>query len=73
MTDIAKIAEGLTEATCEALLSCHPWDVEAGAGPAVQMMQNRLVRESTILDDAVELTTLGLALRAYLEAKEPRP
>lgn len=54
-----EIARGLTKAQREALLTCAPWDVEVGAGPAIAFIANGLLQDSTILDDGVEW--LGVA------------
>ena len=62
-----EIARGLTKAQREALAKCRPWDVEVGAGIAIAFICNGLIEESTITDDGVQLTPLGLAVRAELE------
>ena len=67
MTEAERIAAGLTPAQKAALLDCRPWDVEVGAGPAIVFWANRLLQESTITDDGVELSPLGLAVRKVLE------
>jgi len=51
----------------DAGLDCTPWDVEVGAGPAITFCANGLLQESTITDDGVELSALGLAVRQVLE------
>lgn len=68
MTDaeIERIAKGLTKAQREALVCCTPWDVEVGAGPAIAFCANGFLEDSTICDDGVQLTPLGLRVRAYL-------
>ncbi len=67
MTEAERIAAGLTPAQKAALLDCTPWDVEVGAGPAITFCANGLLQESTITDDGVELSALGLAVRQVLE------
>lgn len=67
MTDAAKIARGLTKAQQEALLECDRWDVEVGAGIEIAFIRNGLIEESNIICDGVQLTPLGLAVRAELE------
>lgn len=70
MTDPASIARGLTEAQREALVSCTPWDVEVGAGIAIAFCVHGFLQDSTICDDGVELSPIGLAVRAYLKEQE---
>jgi len=67
MTEAERIAAGLTPAQKAALLDCTPWDVEVGVGPAIAFCANGLLQESTIIDDGVELSPLGLAVRKVLE------
>ena len=62
-----QIAAGLTKAQREALLRCIPWDVCVGAGIAVAFCANGLLEESTIVDDGVQLSETGLAVRTILE------
>lgn len=62
-----QIAASLTKAQREALLRCVPWDVCVGAGIAVAFCANGLLEESTILDDGVQLSATGLAVRTILE------
>lgn len=62
-----EIARGLKKAQREALASCIPWDVEVGAGIAIAFCANGFLQDSSICDDGVELTPLGLAVRAELE------
>lgn len=68
--DIEQIARGLSEAQRKALVSCAPWDVEVGAGIAIAFCANNFLEESTILDEGVQLTPLGLAVRYYLEKSD---
>jgi hypothetical protein len=68
----SEIAAKLTSAQREALLECTPWDVHVRAVIAFDFCSSGFLQESTILDDAVELTPLGLAVRAHLEqANDP--
>lgn len=67
MTDLSKLAAGLSKAQREALVECTPWDVCVGAGIAIAFCANGFLQESTICDDGVELTPRAMALRAYLE------
>ena len=62
-----QIAAGLTKAQREALTSCTPWDVEVGAGIAIAFCAHGFLEDSTIIDDGVQLTPLGLEVRAILE------
>lgn len=68
MTDeqIEQITKGLSKAQREALIDCIPWDVEVGAGIAIAFCANGFLQDSSICDCGVELTPLGLRVRAYL-------
>ena len=67
---VAEIAAGLTKAQREALIGCTPWDVEVGAGPAIAFCAYGFLEDSTICDEGVQLTPLGLAVRDYLKRQE---
>lgn len=67
--ELDALAARLTDAQREALVECVPWDVCVGAGIAVAFCANGFLQDSTILDDGVELTPLGLALRKRLMEK----
>lgn len=62
-----QIAAGLTKAQREALVSCTPWDVEVGAGIAIAFCAHGFLEDSTIIDDGVQLTPLGLEVRRILQ------
>lgn len=64
--DLAEIARKLTKAQREALLECTPWDVEVGAGPAIAFIANGFLEDSTIIDDGVQLSRLGLDVRDHI-------
>ena len=66
MVEAETIAKGLTKAQREALLSCTPWDVEVGAGIAIAFCCHGFLEDSTITDDGVQLTPLGLEVRRHL-------
>lgn len=66
----ADIARKLTKAQKEALVTCVPFDVCLGAGAAIAFCAYGFLQDSTILDDGVELTPLGLAVRAELMKEE---
>ncbi|MCW2405017.1 hypothetical protein M2336_001646 [Sphingobium sp. B1D7B] len=70
MTTPAEIARKLSEAQKRALVECTPWDVEVGAGIAAAFVVNGLLEDSTIIDDGVQLSRLGLAVRAILEEQK---
>lgn len=72
MPNPAEIAAKLTRAQREALLECTPWDVCTGAGIAIAFCAHGFLQDSTICDDGVELTPLGLAVRAHLEQADDR-
>ena len=69
MTEAQEVLDKLTEAQKRALLDCTPWDVCVGAGIAVAFCAHGFLQDSTILDDGVELTPIGLAVRALLEKR----
>ena len=64
---VATIATGLSKAQREALVSCTPWDVEVGAGIAIAFCAHGFLEDSTIIDDGVQLSSRGLAVRAHLK------
>lgn len=70
MTDLDAVIAGLTEAQRRALVECVPWDVCVGAGIAIAFCANGFLQDGTIIDDAVELSPLGLAVRERLMEKE---
>lgn len=67
--DVEAVARSLTKTQREALLGCNPWDVEVGIGPAIAFICNGLLQNSTLLNDGIELTPLGLAVRAHLKGE----
>ena len=67
--DLETIAAGFSEMVKDALRTCRPWDVEVGAGIAIAFCANGLLEDSTICDDGVQLSPLGLQLRTYLESR----
>ena len=72
--DLDRIIAGLSEASKDALRTCDPWDVEVGAGAAIAFICADLLQDSTIVDDALELNSPGLAVRQRLqEMSDARP
>ncbi len=69
MTDLTPIIQGLTKAQREALVNCRPWDVITGAGIAAAFCARGFLEDSTICDDGVQLTRLGMAVRAALKGE----
>lgn len=67
MNNPVELARKLTKAQREALMDCIAWDVEVGAGIAIAFCAYGFLQESSICDCGVELTPLGLAVRAELE------
>ena len=62
-----EVAGKLTKAQREALVSCTPWDVEVGAGIAIAFCAYGFLEDSTIIDDGVQLTPIGLEVRRILQ------
>lgn len=65
--EIDAIIARMSEAQREALLECTPWDVEIGAGIAAVFISYGFLQDGTVLDDGVELTDRGCAVRARLK------
>jgi hypothetical protein len=69
-TEAERVAMGLTKAAKRALLECTPWDVEVSVGVAIAFCANGLLEDSTIVDDGVQLSDLGLQVRAALSQED---